>query len=138
MLRGIDFPFTHNIPRLLGFAPNRPAGPTTLKDAEELTPFAITARYPGDDEPVSEPEARRGPSRSPHGCAIQSGLPLARKMSPSRHHDSSMHECISIDRITGTNPGRMQPLLVIGPRLVLVNSIADGTAARPALKEGGV
>lgn len=31
----------------------------TLKDAEELTPFAITARYPGDDEPVSEPEARR-------------------------------------------------------------------------------
>ncbi len=28
-------------------------------EAEELTPFAINARYPGDDEPVLEAEARR-------------------------------------------------------------------------------
>jgi HEPN domain-containing protein len=30
-----------------------------LRDADELTPYAITARYPGEDEEVSEAEARR-------------------------------------------------------------------------------
>lgn len=59
VLRGVDFPFTHNIARLLELCSERADWPDTIKDAEELTPFAITARYPGDDEPVSEPEARR-------------------------------------------------------------------------------
>ena len=59
VLRGIDFPFTHNIARLLELCSERADWADTIKDAEELTPFAITARYPGDDEPVSEPEARR-------------------------------------------------------------------------------
>lgn len=30
-----------------------------LRDAEELTPYAITARYPGGEEEVREEDARR-------------------------------------------------------------------------------
>jgi HEPN domain-containing protein len=50
---GIDFPYSHNIARLLElFPPDDPlAG--DLVDAEELTPFAVTARYPGEGEAVS-------------------------------------------------------------------------------------
>lgn len=59
VLRGVDFPYTHNIARLLELCAEHGAWATDLKDAEELTPFAITARYPGDDEPVSESEAHR-------------------------------------------------------------------------------
>ena len=59
VLRGIDFPFTHNIAHLLELCAEHAGWTDDLKDAEELTPFAITARYPGDDEPVSEQEARR-------------------------------------------------------------------------------
>lgn len=59
VLRGIDFPYTHNIARLLELCSQQPHWASKLTEAEELTPFAITARYPGDDEPVSEAEARR-------------------------------------------------------------------------------
>ena len=59
VLRGIDFPFTHNIARLLELCSEHVSWADSLMDAEELTPLATTARYPGDDEPVSEPEARR-------------------------------------------------------------------------------
>jgi len=59
VLRGIDFPFTHNLARLLELCSEQSAWREQLKDVEELTPFAITACYPGDDEPVSEAEARR-------------------------------------------------------------------------------
>lgn len=31
----------------------------TLRDAEELTPYAITTRYPGEDEEVTKEEALR-------------------------------------------------------------------------------
>ena len=56
---GVDFPYTHNIARLLELC--APAKPwvDTLSEAEELTPFAITTRYPGDSEEVSRPEALR-------------------------------------------------------------------------------
>ena len=57
--RGVDFPFTHNIARLLELCPNQPDWAKKLRDAEELTPFAVTARYPGNDLPVSGEEARR-------------------------------------------------------------------------------
>ena len=57
--RGVDFPFTHNIARLLELCPNQPDWAEKLKDAEELTPFAVTARYPGNDLPVSNEEALR-------------------------------------------------------------------------------
>lgn len=54
-----DFPYTHSISRLLELcAPVAPWG-SSLLEAEELTPFAITARYPGEDEMVTRREARR-------------------------------------------------------------------------------
>ena len=34
--------------------------PARLRDAEELTRYAITTRYPGEDAEVTETEARRG------------------------------------------------------------------------------
>ncbi len=52
VLHGVDFPYTHNIARLLELCAEHGARTEDYKDAEELTPFAITARYPGDDEPV--------------------------------------------------------------------------------------
>lgn len=59
VLHGVDFPYTHNIARLLELCDEHGAWTKDLEDAEELTPFAITARYLGDDEPVDESEARR-------------------------------------------------------------------------------
>jgi len=59
VLHGVDFPYTHNIARLLELCADRAAWTDDLKDAEELTPFAIAARYPGEDDPVTESEARR-------------------------------------------------------------------------------
>ena len=55
----VDFPYTHNIRRLLKFCAEHAEWTDTLKGAEELTPYAITARYPGEDEQVSEAEAKR-------------------------------------------------------------------------------
>lgn len=51
VLGGIDFPFTHNIARLLELCAESADWAQQLKDAEEPTPFAITVRYPGNDEP---------------------------------------------------------------------------------------
>lgn len=55
----IDFPYTHNIAQLLELCPDKHEWGTSLQDAEELTPFAITTRYPGEDEVVTEAEAKR-------------------------------------------------------------------------------
>ena len=55
----IDFPYTHNIARLIELCPDRHAWGKDMEEAEELTPFAITTRYPGEDEQVSESEAKR-------------------------------------------------------------------------------
>jgi len=55
----VDFPYTHNIRRLLIFCAEHAEWTDTVKGAEELTPYAITARYPGEDEQVSEAEAKR-------------------------------------------------------------------------------
>lgn len=55
----VDFPYTHNIRRLLKFCEEHAEWTDALKGAEELTPYAITARYPGEDELVSEAEAKR-------------------------------------------------------------------------------
>jgi len=59
VFHGIDFPYTHNISRLLEICDE---GTTTnwineLKEAEELTSFAITTRYPGPEEGVTKDEA---------------------------------------------------------------------------------
>jgi len=58
VFHGVDFPFTHSLRRLLTYLPARRLG-RAVTDAEELSPYAITARYPGEDLAVSEPEARR-------------------------------------------------------------------------------
>ena len=55
----VDFPYTHNIRRLMEFCQEHAEWTDTLKGAEELTPYAITARYPGEDEQVTEAEAKR-------------------------------------------------------------------------------
>ncbi len=57
--RGVDFPYTHNISRLLELCGEQAAWAARLRDAEELTPYAITTRYPGEDEEVSKAEATR-------------------------------------------------------------------------------
>jgi HEPN domain-containing protein len=55
--RGIDFPFTHNISRLLELADELTGWLESLAEAEELTPFATTVRYPGETLRVSKEEA---------------------------------------------------------------------------------
>jgi HEPN domain-containing protein len=55
----IDFPYTHNIARLLELCPDRRGWDNALVEAEELTPFAITTRYPGEDESVTKAEAKK-------------------------------------------------------------------------------
>jgi HEPN domain-containing protein len=55
----VDFPYTHNIRRLLKLCGEHATWPQNLKDAEELTPYAITAHYPGEDEEVTHDEAKR-------------------------------------------------------------------------------
>lgn len=52
-----DFPYTHNVRRLLKLCGKYATWPQDLKDAEELTPYSITTRYPGEDKEVSEAEA---------------------------------------------------------------------------------
>jgi len=55
---GIDFPYTHNISRLLELCAEKADWTETIQAAEELTPYAITTRYPGEGEVVTEEEAR--------------------------------------------------------------------------------
>lgn len=55
----IDFPYTHNISRLLELCEGHSRWPGEIYEAEELTPFAITARYPGEDEKVTKKEVLR-------------------------------------------------------------------------------
>jgi HEPN domain-containing protein len=46
---GVDFPYTHNISRLLELSNNITGWLEDLAEAEELTPFATSLRYPGED-----------------------------------------------------------------------------------------
>ncbi|KAF0152862.1 MAG: HEPN domain-containing protein [Ignavibacteria bacterium] len=52
----IDFPYTHSITRLLELL--QPVlSSTEYSDAEMLSAYAITTRYPGEDEEVTKDEA---------------------------------------------------------------------------------
>ena len=53
---GVDFPYTHNISVLLEFCEKNIEVPAEIADAESLTPFAVSARYPGEDEEVTKQE----------------------------------------------------------------------------------
>jgi len=55
--RNVDFPYTHNIRRLLDLCAEHADWVDNISDAKELTPYAITARYPGEDEVVTPAEA---------------------------------------------------------------------------------
>lgn len=55
----MDFPYTHNLGHLLDLCAAHVPWADKLRDAEELTPFAVTARYPGEDEEVTRVEAVR-------------------------------------------------------------------------------
>ncbi len=59
VLRGVDFPFTHNIARLLELCSEQVSWADSLREAEVLTPFAVTTRYPSGIEEVTKGEARR-------------------------------------------------------------------------------
>lgn len=57
MSRGIDFPYTHDIARLLAVLQvDGMTLPESMLSAARLTTYAVQARYPGLDEPVEEPE----------------------------------------------------------------------------------
>lgn len=52
--RGIDFPYIHDIARLLRILESDgQAVPESLERAADLTRYATSMRYPGADEPVS-------------------------------------------------------------------------------------
>jgi HEPN domain-containing protein len=55
----VEFPYTHNIRKLLTLCENHATWGHALKDAEELTAYAITVRYPGEDAVVTAEEAQR-------------------------------------------------------------------------------
>jgi len=55
----IDFPYSHNISRLLELCGDTAHWSDSLLDAEELSVYAVTTRYPGEDEEVSRDEALR-------------------------------------------------------------------------------
>jgi HEPN domain-containing protein len=53
-----DFPYTHNISTLLELCRKHKGWPEEISKAEELTPYAITTRYPGEEEVVTLQEAQ--------------------------------------------------------------------------------
>jgi HEPN domain-containing protein len=55
----IDFSFTHNIGKLLDWCGANAAWTIKIRKTEELTPFAVTARYPGIHRPVTRQAAMR-------------------------------------------------------------------------------
>ncbi|MHB9037491.1 MAG: HEPN domain-containing protein [Armatimonadota bacterium] len=57
VMRGVDFPYTHNTGRLLELCVEQGVSADEIGDADELTPYAVTTRYPGEDEEVSRDEA---------------------------------------------------------------------------------
>jgi HEPN domain-containing protein len=52
----VDFPYTHSIATLLKLCDKYALQIKEIQDADLLTPYAITARYPGQDERVTKRE----------------------------------------------------------------------------------
>jgi HEPN domain-containing protein len=55
----VDFPRTQDIGRLLEICAMQTPWASQLSQARELSPYAVTMRYPGEDLEVGETEARR-------------------------------------------------------------------------------
>jgi HEPN domain-containing protein len=49
-LKKVDFPYTHNISLLLEISSDHAAWAKDLREAETLTDYAVTARYPGAEK----------------------------------------------------------------------------------------
>jgi HEPN domain-containing protein len=56
----IDFPFTHNISRLLELCQMSDEWKKEIIDAEELSPFAVSTRYPGEKTKLFEGSTQSG------------------------------------------------------------------------------
>jgi HEPN domain-containing protein len=61
-----DFPYTHNISALLELCRKHKGWPEEISKAEELTPYAITTRYPGEEEVVTLQEAQNAVEIAEH------------------------------------------------------------------------
>ena len=59
VLAGVDFPYTHDIERLLSLCASAGASVDGLLGAAELTPHAVVARYPGEADEVVRTDAER-------------------------------------------------------------------------------
>ena len=59
VLHNNDFSRTHHISALIGLLPARVRPDLTPEEQERLTDYAVSARYPGDYEPIPLTEARR-------------------------------------------------------------------------------
>ena len=58
IFNAVDFPMVHDIEKLVRLLPARTVAFLTITDQRVLTSYAVTARYPGDFEPISLGEAR--------------------------------------------------------------------------------
>jgi len=59
VLKGIDFPRTHDIGALIRLLPARSRPNLIPEEQERLTDYATVTRYPGDYEPIPLSETRR-------------------------------------------------------------------------------
>ena len=55
--RRTDFPYTHNISRILSLCATHASWPGGIECVKELTTYGVTTRYPGEDEEVTREEA---------------------------------------------------------------------------------
>lgn len=66
---GVDFPYTHNIARLRELLTQHLPDSVELRECELLSPYAVTARYPGVDEEVTMEEAERAVAIAERVCS---------------------------------------------------------------------
>jgi HEPN domain-containing protein len=57
--RRTPFPKTHDIEELIALLPALHQPPIRIQEQSLLTIYAVSARYPGDEEPISLTEARK-------------------------------------------------------------------------------
>ena len=53
---GIAVPKTHNLQGLVDLLPSKLANDPVFRDAPRLSIYAVTFRYPGEEEPITEDE----------------------------------------------------------------------------------
>ena len=96
--KNVDFPYTHNILRLIELCPPETPWRAEVDQSASLSPYALSARYPGEDEPVSEEQAVEavhvaGHAREVVRCglmstAFESGIaPEAKNLWPIREEE---------------------------------------------------